>query len=674
MPQVLGDLIEACLQNRPSQELAELVLQDAVLAARVIQAAGKTDGREVVSEEPVSSAVRRLGCSLLISIALQAAREVLAREWSDQQLSFQYGLWKSSRVGAVAAQCLAPSVNYPAIEEAQVCGLFLNLGIHLLAARHGAAYAGDELTPWGAAGQCRAERQHYGIDHLQIAEQLIEQWRLDSFLVDAIRFLDAAPEQLEQSGQLLKIASLTRQFCASPEQVNDTLEQLAERFFGLRKSETDYLFNWASGLFPAFRDSTRPAELRKDLNAAGKRLSDLIFMLADQEAVRARLHQADTPEALVGIGRTLYLENSPAEEALFFVRDDQSGQLSGVGAGPQQRLVNQLNIPQSPAQGLLPRALESATPCDSQAPEQPLSVTDQLLIRLCRGRHISCHPLFSEGRVLGGVVLGCALDEDLEALDTLRIRMLDQLFGAVLAQFSGGGQGLADASGLLRRVNHEVNGPLTVIANYAEVLRHALTDREHQQLTTSIKTESRRIHDIIHYYLNQQEMPDFLEESVDLNLLVRETCAALSDSELKPRRIVTRLHLNEDLDKLLTNPVLVKQILANLLKNAAEALPEGGTVKLQTRASYLSDGGRHAEVIVEDDGPGLAPQVRDKLFQPVASTKGPGHGGVGLSIVKSMVDDLGGRIACYSGAEGGTSFHVQLPYGQAGRFNSRRSS
>jgi C4-dicarboxylate-specific signal transduction histidine kinase len=112
-----------------------------------------------------------------------------------------------------------------------------------------------------------------------------------------------------------------------------------------------------------------------------------------------------------------------------------------------------------------------------------------------------------------------------------------------------------------------------------------------------------------------------------------------------------------------TNSVLVKQILVNLLKNAAEAVSAGGMVEIVTRDGYSSDRGKHVEIIIRDNGTGIDPQLQEKLFQPVTSSKGADHAGVGLSIVKAMVDDLNGWISYHTSAESGTSFHLQLPGG-----------
>jgi signal transduction histidine kinase len=218
-----------------------------------------------------------------------------------------------------------------------------------------------------------------------------------------------------------------------------------------------------------------------------------------------------------------------------------------------------------------------------------------------------------------------------------------------------------EGSSMLRRVSHEVKNPLTIIGNYAEVLNHSLANTESRELTQSIKKEVRRIDDILNYYLNRQEIPGFPEPSIDLNQLVLDTVDALSDVVLKPRQIEIRFDLQNNLENVATNPVLVKQILINLLKNSAEAVSDSGVIELMTRGGYSSDNGRHIEVIVQDNGSGIPSELQKKLFQPIVSTNGASHAGVGLNIVEGMVNDLGGRISCYSTAEAGTSFHLQIP-------------
>ena len=665
MPQVLIELIEACLGGDDTQLLADIVLRDAALSAKIILAASKTSSKPLDPLEPVSSAIRTLGIPMIIGIALQASQQIVRHKFSPQELSFQHSLWFSSQISSLVARCLAPSVNYPDIEEAQLSGLLLNLGIHALFASEGGSYLDQNVNSYSSSIQCHFEETTYKINHLQIADKLIDPWQIDSFLADAIRFLHADVSQIEQSGTLLKIARLVQQFCQDSQQLTVETEALAGRLFGFSQSEVAYLFDWASGLYPQFGTFLNDVEkLQVEMAVALDRLTELSFILADQEAARARLSGGKNPEELVVIARSLYLENSPATDAFFFLADQQNFQLSGILTDGQPRLIGELKIPMEVKSSLISAALLSGSPVNSFQPTQPLTVTDHLLLRLCKSQGMSCHPFHFEGRALGVVVLGVDSAVDSGRLQSLRIKMFGQVVSVALMQLSLTNQGqFNDGSNLLRRVSHEINNPLTIIGNYAGVLNQLLTDTADRNLSESIKKEVQRIDDIMEYYLNKQELPEFPEDSINLNQLVQDTVDSLNDVEFKPRQIVPGFDLQSTLDKMATNPVLVKQILVNLLKNAAEAAGEGGKVQIITRDGYSADRGRHVEIIIRDNGPGIDPQLQETLFQPATSSKGAGHVGVGLSIVKGMVDDLGGGISYHSSVKSGTSFHLQLPCG-----------
>ncbi len=525
-------------------------------------------------------------------------------------------MWFASRVSAIAARCLAPSVNYPYIEEAQLSGLLLNLGIHAFFNRYGEDYAVLDVNPWSSSIQCQFEESRYGTDHLQVADDLIGRWQLDSFLADAVRFLHADVGQIEKSSILLKIARLAQQFCQNSKSLSVETEHLAQRLFGLRKSETDYLFEWAQGLSPAYGDLLgNRQEIRADFKAALDRLTVLSFMLADQEAARARLADADDRQGLVCIARHLYLENCSATDAVFFLLDQQSNQLTGIIADGQPRMVGELKIPLEAETCLVARALLSGEPEHSLDESQSLTVTDHLLKRLCKSRAFYCHPFRWEGRPLGAVVLGIADLSDLKGVQSLQIRMFGQVVSAAMVRMSLDIQErFGEGNSLLRRVSHEVNNPLTIIGNYAEVLHHLHRDDDNCELTEAIKNEVRRIDDIINYYLNQQEIPKFPEHNIDLNQLLQETIDSINATELEPRGVSVQMKLTQGLKTLPTNPVLVKQVIVNLLKNAAEAVGHEGQIVLYSRENYIAGSGRHAEIIVHDNGPGISEKYSRNCF------------------------------------------------------------
>jgi signal transduction histidine kinase len=107
------------------------------------------------------------------------------------------------------------------------------------------------------------------------------------------------------------------------------------------------------------------------------------------------------------------------------------------------------------------------------------------------------------------------------------------------------------------------------------------------------------------------------------------------------------------------DPALVEQILLNLLKNAIEALPPGGNIRLATG----SENGT-AYVVVADDGPGLSPEIRAYLFNPFTTTKGSAGTGLGLAISRRLARALGGELV-YVPAARGTAWRLTLPAVQA---------
>jgi signal transduction histidine kinase len=109
----------------------------------------------------------------------------------------------------------------------------------------------------------------------------------------------------------------------------------------------------------------------------------------------------------------------------------------------------------------------------------------------------------------------------------------------------------------------------------------------------------------------------------------------------------------------------IRQVLANLMLNAIDAAPEGGKIiaRLEARNS-LSGGGRRVLVTIADNGHGIPPEMRKKLFEPFVSTKGARGNGLGLWVSKGIVTKHGGRILMRSstaGGRSGTVFSVVLP-------------
>jgi signal transduction histidine kinase len=115
--------------------------------------------------------------------------------------------------------------------------------------------------------------------------------------------------------------------------------------------------------------------------------------------------------------------------------------------------------------------------------------------------------------------------------------------------------------------------------------------------------------------------------------------------------------------RVLADPEQLKQVLINLVQNAAEALSKGGTIKLRAVESQIPLGGRMRDVLiieVEDNGTGIPPEVQKRLFDPFFTTK-PSGTGLGLSIAARIVERHAGALRFQTAVNRGTTFGVVLP-------------
>jgi len=148
--------------------------------------------------------------------------------------------------------------------------------------------------------------------------------------------------------------------------------------------------------------------------------------------------------------------------------------------------------------------------------------------------------------------------------------------------------------------------------------------------------------------------------AAEIGRVVRDVVRLFRDTEYVPASIIIRTDLQDDETLLEGSADLLKQVLMNLLKNAVEALTNGGEIDITDHGQVNRDGRLFAELRVSDNGAGIPRDILSRLFSPVASTKGGPGRGLGLSIVHSLVQKMGGTITCRSSSRG-TSFDLLLP-------------
>jgi signal transduction histidine kinase len=221
-----------------------------------------------------------------------------------------------------------------------------------------------------------------------------------------------------------------------------------------------------------------------------------------------------------------------------------------------------------------------------------------------------------------------------------------------------------DATDLLqqkiREVLHEVRNPLSIMNNYLGILSYKLeSDKPAQEDVQTIKSEIERIGLILNR-LTETETPTNETSPIDINAILADLTHVFQPSLFANKNIQISLDLDERIESLQSNANALKQVYTNLIKNAVEALPANGHLMVYTQDYVNVDGKQHIELSVADDGPGIDIDILPQLFSPVDSTKGEDHAGLGLTIVKNLVNELQGSISCRS-SDKGTSFHILLP-------------
>jgi two-component system, NtrC family, sensor kinase len=215
---------------------------------------------------------------------------------------------------------------------------------------------------------------------------------------------------------------------------------------------------------------------------------------------------------------------------------------------------------------------------------------------------------------------------------------------------------LATIGKMAAHVTHEVRNPLSSIALNLELLEDELPkESEARALHHAIQREVERLTELTEQYLSlaRPNRPDLQAE--DLGEIVRSTARFL---EPDVGRVGIKLVCNveSNLPEVLVDEAQLRQVLHNLVRNARQAMSDGGTIRL-----YVGQGEHDTvQVRVEDEGVGIAPEVRARLFEPFLTTKGQGTG-LGLAISRHIVEAHRGSIRCEPNAPRGARFIIELP-------------
>ncbi len=219
---------------------------------------------------------------------------------------------------------------------------------------------------------------------------------------------------------------------------------------------------------------------------------------------------------------------------------------------------------------------------------------------------------------------------------------------------------LSAMGSLLAGVAHELNNPLAILVAQATLLKEKADKEDIRRRAERIHAAAERSGRIVKSFLAMARQKAPNREPINLNEVVE---AALEVTAYGRRScgIEVSASLAPDLPSIVGDCDLLGQVAANLLLNAQQALIDRGNPHIWVSTSSDADG---VTLTVADNGPGVPPDIAERIFEPYFTTKAAGAGtGLGLSISRTVVENHGGRIAVVPRPSGGALFRVSLPAG-----------
>lgn len=222
-------------------------------------------------------------------------------------------------------------------------------------------------------------------------------------------------------------------------------------------------------------------------------------------------------------------------------------------------------------------------------------------------------------------------------------------------------------------IAHDFNNILTPILGYSEIGVDLCEDNEilHEYIH-EIHTASLRAKELVSQILVYSRQSDEDLSPIHLIPIVKEVIKQQTSVLAPDIKVVSRIRTKDDF--ILANPTQMHQVMTNLATNAAYAMRKHGGDKLDVQVTTFNMGWRHRHefpqlrkgsylrLTIKDNGPGIPEEIREKIFNPFFSTKPHGEGtGMGLAVVKGIIDGAGGAIALESTEEEGSTFHIALP-------------
>jgi len=706
LPEILLELLAACDSDKDLSEIGLLVKKDPALSLQVMRLVNSAYYGLRHTFHKIDQAVVYLGAQTIKNlVATLSVRQVFGIKKFVDSGSFNTRLfWFHSLYCATLAKRIADKLQIINSDEAYLAGLMHDIGKLLLARTFPEQWTQYEAALLTGQESAAAETDCFDVLHQETGAWLVQQWNLNPVVGDAVLYHHEAVEQVAEAFPLVKILffanllaiheagkGLPAEIVATGEQLlgvdADDLAEICEGAVAEVAQVAETLnipLPEEAGLIPAALYG-QPAVAVSPVgdpalsglagetgpDTAGARIETRVQDVTLLTTFLENFLEATTTEELLTIFEEGINLLCGVDKVMFFL-PGQDEFLLQASCSARNHLHDFCAGLTFRLQQNSSRIVTAFTSQDKQTiqPGVPVqNLADQQLLSVLGSRKALVLPLVARQGAVGVAVLGME-EEDVPFLN-VHGRVLQALAGQLALCLHLAAEEkrraeelheerMAAIAATARKFAHELNNPLGIISNYLMTLRLKLQGNDGilEQLSV-VDDEIQRMATMIGDMDMYSQAPFSRFEPTDVNEVIKDVIRLIKPSLFAKTGTVLSFVAGSDLPQINTSRDAIKQILINLLKNAVEAMGNTGRAVVRTRKVDAGDPlGVGVEIIVADTGPGLPETVLSKLYEPFVTTKQDGHSGLGLSIIKKAVQQIGGKLNCVSNASKGTTFTI----------------
>lgn len=679
LPHVLIKLLNACQNDTACFDtLAEIITKDATLSAKVLSVANSPVYGKSHQLTSLKQILLFLGLDTIKSIAITASVQQFFSRYSKEKSRFLKGFWEHTLYTAIVAKSLAKLTSYQNPEEAYFAGLLHDIGKLIFENYSQHEYSTLVYTDTSSEDLLKREQEKYEITHDDIGARLLGIWGITDVISDAIKYHHAKTEDILEAHHLVKIINLANSITTNNHINKEQVLDYSYRLFDLSDSVLmDILTNAKAEVktvaasmeidigisdLSAEKDEAKQVQLAQEIRNISLTQGSMQLLTESVNGIDYSAIQKSTM-ILFGLDKCcLFLFD---EESNTLILDHTTSQVNAS-------ILKGIEI-KCDSTSLIANAIESGETkayfLDEEERNQP--VIDKQIISAFKTEGMLCIPLIKAGLYLGVIVVGVSHHQYNKLMN--KTSLVDMYATEIASRVSAVKSGqkirndsLNDHQQVIktkaREIIHEVNNPLAIIRNYLRVLGQRLNENDPAQNDLHIISEEiDRVGGIILKCDEDFNKIDVVRKinEINLNDVIVSVNQIMASSLYATHNVKAYLKLAENINLISANKNSLKQVFTNLIKNAVESMTDKKELSIATRNINVN-GKEYVEIEISDTGPGIPGDILKNIYKPVTSTKGKRHSGLGLSIVKNLLDELESTITCKT-AESGTTFSIHFP-------------